>query len=197
MALKLDRLAGSTRRKPWVLEDDGNLALSGVRAPLKVKKKNHPSLIPQETRWERAAREIRTATVAAANKRDASTQTDPEKRGPSWGRRDFREAPLTRDDLWLDEERPPVLAVPKPHHVCGLCRDVKSHPVSYACGHSHCYACIRVWLEGKWTCPKCDDVMRRAPVRHEGEEDGIKFDYPWWKDRSVVSYSWEGLEFPY
>ncbi|KAJ7921288.1 hypothetical protein B0H13DRAFT_1866890 [Mycena leptocephala] len=41
-----------------------------------------------------------------------------------------RQVGLTREDLWLDKECPPVLAMPKPHHVCGLCRDMKSHPVS-------------------------------------------------------------------
>lgn len=47
-------------------------------------------------------------------------------------RRTKRDRPLTSEDLYLDDERPPVLAAPKPHHVCGLCADVKSHPVSYA-----------------------------------------------------------------
>ncbi|KAJ7504114.1 hypothetical protein B0H11DRAFT_1905412 [Mycena galericulata] len=107
-----------------------------------------------------------------------------------------RGEPLTAAALYDDAERPPVLAVPKPHHVCGMCRDIKSHPVSYRCGHSHCFVCIRVWLETHWTCPDCRAVMYDPPFRHYGEEKSIAWDYPWWKDTSRVSYSFQGLTFP-
>ncbi|KAJ7469919.1 hypothetical protein B0H11DRAFT_2238056 [Mycena galericulata] len=108
-----------------------------------------------------------------------------------------REEPLTASALYIGNARPPVLATPKPHHVCGLCRDVKSHPVSYLCGHSHCFVCVRVWLEKHWTCPECAQVMYTAPFRHHGEESSIRFDYPWWMDTSQVTYSFEGVPFPH
>ncbi|KAJ7454343.1 hypothetical protein B0H11DRAFT_2244998 [Mycena galericulata] len=101
-------------------------------------------------------------------------------RGPSptsvavLGRRPEREEPLRDTDLYKDG----------------------SHPVSYLCGHSHCYACIRVWLEKRWTCPECVTPMHRAPFRHYGEEAYIADAYPEWKDGSEVNYSFEGLVFP-
>ncbi|KAF8145912.1 hypothetical protein K438DRAFT_1991382 [Mycena galopus ATCC 62051] len=103
---------------------------------------------------------------------------------------------LCEADLYNDDARPPVLATPKPHHVCGICFSVKSHPVSYLCGHSHCYVCIRIWLGRRKTCPECTQVMHIAPFRHYGEELGIAFDYPFWVDDSRVLYSFEGLVFP-
>ncbi|KAJ7704267.1 hypothetical protein B0H14DRAFT_3526694 [Mycena olivaceomarginata] len=104
--------------------------------------------------------------------------------------------PLTEAALYNDNARPPVLAVPKPHHVCSICWAAKSHPVSYLCGHSHCYVCIRLWLEKQWTCPDCSHEMSIAPFRHYGEENSIEYDYPFWKDNSRVSYSFHGLIFP-
>ena len=47
----------------------------------------------------------------------------------------------------------------------------------YACGHSHCYVCIRIWLEKKWTCPECVQVMNAPPFRHYAEEAGIAHGY--------------------
>jgi hypothetical protein len=38
--------------------------------------------------------------------------------------------PLTAEALYIDDARPPVIATPKPHHVCGICFGIKSHPVS-------------------------------------------------------------------
>ncbi|KAJ7350496.1 hypothetical protein DFH08DRAFT_958163 [Mycena albidolilacea] len=104
--------------------------------------------------------------------------------------------PLTAEALYIDDARPPVIATPKPHHVCGICFGIKSHPVSYLCGHSHCFVCIRVWLERQWSCPDCAQKMRMAPFRHYGEESSITWDYPFWTDDSRVSYSYEGLIFP-
>ncbi|KAJ7470072.1 hypothetical protein B0H11DRAFT_1920229 [Mycena galericulata] len=114
----------------------------------------------------------------------------------SQGRRSARETPLTRDDLYLTSERPPELAEYKLHHQCGICSGVKSHPVSYLCGHSHCYVCIRVWLEQSWSCPICVTPMYMPPVRHYGEEDGLAADYPAWHDNSAVDYDWDGLIWP-
>ncbi|KAJ7484055.1 hypothetical protein B0H11DRAFT_2231789 [Mycena galericulata] len=112
------------------------------------------------------------------------------------GRRTPLESPLTRENLFLTPERPPDLPECKLHHQCGICRGPKSHPVSYLCGHSHCYVCIRTWLERSWCCPICMTPMYIAPVRHYGEEDGIAADYPDWQDKSTVDYSWDGLVWP-
>ncbi|KAJ7483686.1 hypothetical protein B0H11DRAFT_1914569 [Mycena galericulata] len=105
------------------------------------------------------------------------------------GTRAVRDHPLTEQDLYLDAARPELLEARQPHHKCGICFAVKSHPVSYKCGHSHCYACIRIWLEKRWTCPDCVTVMTCAPFRHFGEENGLAADYPGRQDQSRVSYS--------
>ncbi|KAJ6461942.1 hypothetical protein C8R47DRAFT_1225741 [Mycena vitilis] len=186
MKASVKGLEGSSVSNPWVLRGSGALVLAENAKSRPQAKNNNPSAadanvdkgppsrINQDTvRWTRAG----LVAGGTASRRE-------------------RETPLVREDLWLDEERPPVLATPKPHHVCRICFDVKSHPVSYACGHSHCYVCIRMRLETEWSCPQCDAVMYMAPYRHEGEEAGIKWDYPWWRDESRVSYSWEGLFFP-
>ncbi|KAJ7843814.1 hypothetical protein B0H13DRAFT_1909206 [Mycena leptocephala] len=73
----------------------------------------------------------------------------PDLRVAFRGWRQDRQVGLTREDLWLDEERPPVLATPKPHHVCGLCRDVKSHPVSSEV-YSQTMSCARYQLRMPW-----------------------------------------------
>ncbi|KAJ7475083.1 hypothetical protein B0H11DRAFT_2235723 [Mycena galericulata] len=112
------------------------------------------------------------------------------------GIRPARDRPLKRRDLYLTDVRPPQYPRCKPHHLCGICDNLKSHPVSYVCGHSHCYVCIRVWLERSWLCPVCEVPMRSAPFRHDGEERGIAAEYPGLADGSAVDYSWEGLRFP-
>jgi hypothetical protein len=66
----------------------------------------------------------------------------------------------------------------------------------YTCGHSHCFVCIRIWLETRWTCPECVQVMDRAPFRHYAEEAGIAREYPEWHDMSIVGYSFDDLIFP-
>ncbi|KAJ7177013.1 hypothetical protein C8R46DRAFT_1213574 [Mycena filopes] len=68
-------------------------------------------------------------------------------------------------------------------------------PVSYACGHGHCYTCIRVWLEERWECPDCKAVITSAPNRVYGFEDLFKRVYGDW-DTCTVSYDWTGLVFP-
>ncbi|KAJ7898799.1 hypothetical protein B0H13DRAFT_1884163 [Mycena leptocephala] len=37
--------------------------------------------------------------------------------------------PLTHEDLWLDNVRPPVDVAPNYEHKCGICLGIKSHPV--------------------------------------------------------------------
>jgi hypothetical protein len=127
-----------------------------------------------------------------------------------------RRTPLEHTDLWIAGEGPPEQLPVEEHHKCGICYNVKSHPVSYVtssclrhafeprvddqdrylCGHSHCYVCICMWLEHQWTCPECVTPMYRAPFRHWAEEAGIERAYPNWNDGSTVNYSWKGLLFP-
>ncbi|KAJ7300376.1 hypothetical protein DFH08DRAFT_979723 [Mycena albidolilacea] len=185
----------------------------------------HPPLLPTSPRRLIPARSIRrdgasrasTSTRAArdlANRtpRDYDIKmtpprrdTRPQRARPSGssvndrsggGYRIPRREPLTEAVLYNDAARPPVLATPKPHHVCSICWDVKSHPVSYLCGHSHCFVCIRLWLEKDWACPDCKQIMFKAPFRHYGEEKSIEYDYPFWVDDSRVSYTFSGLVFP-
>ncbi|KAJ7169370.1 hypothetical protein C8R43DRAFT_1121243 [Mycena crocata] len=109
-----------------------------------------------------------------------------------------REDPLKHEDLWVGgigpTEQLPLKKME--HHKCGICRFVKSHPVSYLCGHSHCYVCIRLWLERRWSCPECVTEMWMAPFRQFAEEASIVAAYPEWNDESEVSYNWDGLTFP-
>ncbi|KAJ7867429.1 hypothetical protein B0H13DRAFT_1897574 [Mycena leptocephala] len=130
------------------------------------------------------------------------------------GSRVFRAFPLRAADLYENDARPPTRSTTKSHQRCGLCGNVKSHPVSYGfslpiflfmltslgtryeCGHSHCYVCIRLHLEFDWACPHCSKIITRAPYCHHGEEDGITCDFPDWHDTSRVAYSWDGLTWP-
>ncbi|KAJ7856718.1 hypothetical protein B0H14DRAFT_3448338 [Mycena olivaceomarginata] len=148
----------------------------------------------------RAAQEnpTRNSTRLHNRGRESRARTPPPPVATSAlaGYRVARRTPLTQAALYNDEARPPVLATSKPHHVCTICWDIKSHPVSYICGHSHCYVCIRLWLERQWRCPDCTQVIHMAPFRHYGEEKSITYDYPFWIDDSRVSYSFHGLVFP-
>jgi hypothetical protein len=67
------------------------------------------------------------------------------------------------------------------------------------CGHSYCYVCIRLRLEVEWTCPhpNCNRTIRQAPKINDAEAETVAVDYPARVDKSQVSYSWEGLSFPY
>ncbi|KAJ7904064.1 hypothetical protein B0H13DRAFT_2334903 [Mycena leptocephala] len=112
------------------------------------------------------------------------------------GSRVVRAFPLRAADLYENDARPPTRSTTKSHQRCGLCGNVKSHPVSYECGHSHCYVCIRLHLEFDWACPHCSKIITRTPYCHHGEQDGITFDFPDWHDTSRVAYSWDGLTWP-
>ncbi|KAJ7078693.1 hypothetical protein B0H15DRAFT_954374 [Mycena belliarum] len=105
------------------------------------------------------------------------------------------EPPVSREGLYLTAARPPDIVAIAPHHVCTICACVKSHPVSYKCGHSHCFVCIRMWLERNWRCPLCMKVMYEPPFRQYAEEDALTAAYPLWGDKSMVNYSWKGLKF--
>ncbi|KAJ7870576.1 hypothetical protein B0H14DRAFT_3132064 [Mycena olivaceomarginata] len=93
--------------------------------------------------------------------------------------------------------RPPSLTAKEPHHQCTICHCVKTHPVSYKCGHTHCFICIRVWLQISWKCPDCNQVMHGPPSRNYDLEDWLSSAYPEIAaDGSRVTYSWSGLVFP-
>ncbi|KAJ7028752.1 hypothetical protein C8F04DRAFT_1265708 [Mycena alexandri] len=108
--------------------------------------------------------------------------------------------PVAEGNWWLTKDRPPTLvaATGHLHQMCGLCYEVKAHPVSYRCGHSHCYVCIRMWLEKSWACPEplCGQRMYEEPFRHEAEEQALAAAFPGWCSKTRVSYSWAGLTFP-
>ncbi|KAJ7740337.1 hypothetical protein B0H16DRAFT_1729034 [Mycena metata] len=108
--------------------------------------------------------------------------------------------PVAPENLWLTAVRPPTLVSATGHtyQMCGLCYEVKAHPVSYKCGHSHCYVCVRMWLEESWNCPEptCGETMHEAPFRHEAEECALLAAFPGWCSKTQVSYSWAGLTFP-
>ncbi|KAJ6518047.1 hypothetical protein C8R47DRAFT_1205128 [Mycena vitilis] len=112
------------------------------------------------------------------------------------GFRVARATPLTVDDLYLTDARPPADSNARPEHECSVCFNIKSHPVIYGCGHSHCYVCVRRWLEQQWTCPSCRTPMKEAPLVHEAAIRAIALDHSDWHDPSLVSYSWDGLRFP-
>ncbi|KAJ7138907.1 hypothetical protein C8R46DRAFT_1234146 [Mycena filopes] len=130
----------------------------------------------------------------------------PERKRPppgsiaALGRRTRRQPALTHQDLWVGGVGPVDAPVAlRHHHKCGICQHIKSHPVSYACGHSHCYVCIRLWLERDFRCPDCKTTMFEPPFRHWAEEGGLEVDYVRdysWTDLSVVTYSYNGLIFP-
>ncbi|KAJ6574048.1 hypothetical protein B0H19DRAFT_1253805 [Mycena capillaripes] len=113
------------------------------------------------------------------------------------GKRDKRDVPLTEDDLYVGQARPPVRNSLNGHK-CRICGCIKSNPVTSACGHSYCYVCIRLRLETEWTCPypDCHRVLHTAPKPDLGEKESARADYPGWEDESEVRYSWEGLRFP-
>jgi hypothetical protein len=54
-------------------------------------------------------------------------------------------------------------------------------------------------LEVEWTCPhsNCNRTIRTAPKIDDAEAETAAADYPDRVDKSRVSYSWEGLSFPY
>ncbi|KAJ7042213.1 hypothetical protein C8F04DRAFT_1176384 [Mycena alexandri] len=114
------------------------------------------------------------------------------------GYREPRTTALTREDLYDEGRLPAALAFSRPSQRCSLCAAVKCHPVSYLCGHSHCYACIRLWLDRDWRCPvsTCRALITREPHRHFAEEQALAEAFPNWVDATSVAYSWDGLTFP-
>ncbi|KAJ7670627.1 hypothetical protein DFH06DRAFT_1320557 [Mycena polygramma] len=112
------------------------------------------------------------------------------------GSRAPRDEPLTEAELYLSTARPEVRGSHDGEIECGICFSIKSHPVRYECSHSHCFACIRQWLEKQFHCPQCRAPMYRRPVPHSDLESKIARVHPEWQDPSVVTYSYRGLRFP-
>ncbi|KAJ7807757.1 hypothetical protein B0H14DRAFT_3482944 [Mycena olivaceomarginata] len=110
--------------------------------------------------------------------------------------REPRLAPLKKATLYVDGRIPAHQSTSREYYRCSLCSNMKAHPVSYLCGHSHCYACIRIWLETEWSCPVCNEIMTRPPHRQFSEEDAIADMFPQWACSTQVEYSWDGLTFP-
>ncbi|KAJ7840771.1 hypothetical protein B0H13DRAFT_2366054 [Mycena leptocephala] len=123
----------------------------------------------------------------------------PQQRGTlSAGSRVRNDLPLTLTSLWIVGIEPPALTTPeRPHHECAVCKQVKSCPVISGCRHSHCYPCVRFWLERSFQCPTCRTIMIAPPFRCWTEEQSILFDNPNWNNQSRVNYSFEGLTFPH
>ncbi|KAJ7618257.1 hypothetical protein DFH06DRAFT_1342527 [Mycena polygramma] len=136
-----------------------------------------------------------TSTAAAAATSGSSKRQEKKKRFRVGFRRP-RATPLTVNELYLTETRPPADSDPLPHHECSVCFNIKSHPVAYRCGHSNCYVCVRQWLEYGWTCPVCRAPLTEEPIVNGDSQRAIAFDHPNWQDHSMVTYSWEGLHFP-
>ncbi|KAJ6525537.1 hypothetical protein DFH09DRAFT_1095590 [Mycena vulgaris] len=125
----------------------------------------------------------------------SATRVRPKRTGqPGWHHP--REEEMTVESLLLNGVAPPAMTTSRDHQSCDICLGIKSHPVSYAYGHSHCYKCIRVWLETHWTCPYCRAIMHSPPFRNYDAETGLALDHPDFHDESVVDYSFEGLRFP-
>ncbi|KAJ7025049.1 hypothetical protein C8F04DRAFT_1301189 [Mycena alexandri] len=138
-----------------------------------------------------ARRRVPIVAVPRIRRRQSVAPAPP---APGW--RQPRKVPLTVDSVLLSDIKPPTMTTLRSHQSCGICLHIKSHPVSYRCGHSHCYRCIRVWLESQWTCPTCRTTMTEEPFRHYAEEEGLAADHPSFRDRSCVDYKWTGLRFP-
>ncbi|KAJ7431408.1 hypothetical protein B0H11DRAFT_2262043 [Mycena galericulata] len=197
--MPMSALDGSSVENPWVLNARGRLVLAdNTNAPaheLRINK-GPPSTIPRSLAGPRARTPPPVAGPSGPVRAGISIR-DAAPRAPCTPYCDVRDAPLQHDDLYLTEARPPERpAALKLHHKCGVCWSVKSHPVSYKCGHSHCYVCIRLWLEKKWSCPDCSLIMFIAPFRHYGEEASLQADYPDWVDLSKVNHDFGGLVFP-
>ncbi|KAJ7834178.1 hypothetical protein B0H13DRAFT_2370007 [Mycena leptocephala] len=132
--------------------------------------------------------------IALGNSGRRPRQSAPQNK--KTGFRERRSTPLTVTDLYVAGRLPEPQTTPHKFQRCSLCCNVKAHPISYLCGHSHCYACIRLHLETDWTCPVCGQLMTLPPHRHESEQEGLAAMFPVWTSSTSVTYSWEGLTFP-
>ncbi|KAJ7793386.1 hypothetical protein B0H14DRAFT_2927033 [Mycena olivaceomarginata] len=144
---------------------------------------------------QRAVRHFSSPTSHFGPKSIFGPRPGPIGHNDGWRRSNARGVPESQ--LLHSGPRPPSLTAKEPHHQCTICRCVKTHPVSYKCGHTHCFICIRVWLQISWKCPDCNQVMHGPPSRNYDLEDWLSSAYPKIAaDGSRVTYSWSGLVFP-
>ncbi|KAJ7430100.1 hypothetical protein B0H11DRAFT_2264336 [Mycena galericulata] len=147
--------------------------------PRAVSTANNPFLVDENGRVVLTLNPRRIRRVPV---RQARVHQHPHRpRGQGW--RAARNEPLTDNDLYLNDIRPPVLTTDRPHH-------------TYPCGHGSCYVCARKWLEYQWMCPTCRTLITSPPFRNFDAEAAIVYDHPEWDDRSLVNFSWDGLKFP-
>ncbi|KAJ6537888.1 hypothetical protein B0H19DRAFT_1078995 [Mycena capillaripes] len=146
----------------------------------------------ESDRRRRAKIDARGAAARAEWQLHLPVTGDSLRRGirlrPSKGLRRPRDALLTEEDLYLDDACPTPLQY-------FICQNGKSHPVSYQCGHSNCYVCIRVSLETSWLCSQCKQLITARPSPHDEEKAVIEKENPGW-DESRVAYWWDGVVFP-
>ncbi|KAJ7675664.1 hypothetical protein DFH06DRAFT_1317826 [Mycena polygramma] len=167
---------GSTADNPLLVDENGRLVIS-LASPRRNRQSRKKPLTP------------------AAQAADRPSRTRVRRPGKP-GVRAPRERALLEGDLYLSAARPPVMTTERPHYECGICLHIKSHPVSYRCGHSHCLVCIRTWLEYSWICPVCRKTMYEKPMPNDDIQRGIAFDHPEFVDPSRVDLSFDGLTFP-
>ncbi|KAJ7168769.1 hypothetical protein C8R46DRAFT_1218157 [Mycena filopes] len=99
-----------------------------------------------------------------------------------------RDEAIVVTDIWLGigGGPPHVPNVPGGQR-CTICMQLLSHPVFYGCGHGHCYACARVWLEQRWDCVDCGSIITSPPFRVPVFETFVALAYGDW-DTSVVNH---------
>ncbi|KAJ7779985.1 hypothetical protein B0H16DRAFT_1448413 [Mycena metata] len=150
---------------------------------------------PESSDTGRTRTRTRVSNTPSRRKRARSADTREELRG---GHHESRMIPLAREDLYVDGRLPARCGPSRRSQRCSLCKEAKAHPISYLCGHSHCYACVRLWLEFDWKYPvaSCGRIMTHPPHRHVAEEESLAEDFPVWVKSTGVTYSWDGLTFP-
>ncbi|KAJ7075703.1 hypothetical protein B0H15DRAFT_956201 [Mycena belliarum] len=144
------------------------------------------------TRGHGAATRIRRGPLATAAARAAVREAR------AAGSRTPRETRLTHRDLYLTELSAPDVTTNADNkaQLCCICYKIMSHPVVSACHHTHCYVCLRLWLEASWDCPTCGETMTSPPKPAHAQRQDIERDFPYRLDRSTVTYSFGGLLFP-
>ncbi|KAJ7018842.1 hypothetical protein C8F04DRAFT_1270094 [Mycena alexandri] len=170
----------------------------------------------------RSTTQIRTARVASSSTGRMSTggrarlrspaTADEENRPPRVPRyrrhsarayqgSRVRRAPgheLAENDMYLSAARPPEATSAASDLTCGICLQIKSHPVRQVfvvLGVGPADARCQ-WLEHSFQCPQCRRKMTSAPVPDDDVAAAIVLQHPFWKDESRINYSWTGLTFP-
>jgi hypothetical protein len=132
-------LAASTSPAASILEEDPALICLRARADADIEAARHLHRVAlvqgsgyrvlERTRARIASRlgNARRAHAIVSSPSELRARTRVRRCTP--GARTERESPLTREDLWLTEERLPAADNVLPEHECGLCHSLKSHPV--------------------------------------------------------------------